>query len=175
MLAFVAQRCRRPGVSQDGRSARNGITGSGERENQRITPRKADCRSRCATRTRRGIPCQSPAMPNGRCRMHGGLSPGAPKGMPSNMDANRGDCQTHRDRSSVRREGIDASRTPQPPQGLPKGVLSWQSPSFSVLLCVGAESQTFACPGFSARSAQIKPGPINLRGIIRRLWLADSL
>ena len=25
-------------------------------------------------------PCQSPAMPNGRCRMHGGLSPGAPKG-----------------------------------------------------------------------------------------------
>jgi hypothetical protein len=27
-----------------------------------------------------GKPCQSPAMPNGRCRMHGGLSPGAPKG-----------------------------------------------------------------------------------------------
>jgi hypothetical protein len=24
--------------------------------------------------------CQSPAMPNGRCRMHGGRSPGAPKG-----------------------------------------------------------------------------------------------
>ena len=24
--------------------------------------------------------CRSPAMPNGRCRMHGGLSPGAPKG-----------------------------------------------------------------------------------------------
>jgi hypothetical protein len=24
--------------------------------------------------------CQSPAMPNGRCRMHGGPSPGAPKG-----------------------------------------------------------------------------------------------
>jgi len=30
-------------------------------------------------RTRRGTPCQSPAMPNGRCRMHGGKSPGAPK------------------------------------------------------------------------------------------------
>jgi uncharacterized protein YjcR len=27
---------------------------------------------------RRGI--QSPAMPNGRCRLHGGSSPGAPKG-----------------------------------------------------------------------------------------------
>jgi hypothetical protein len=26
------------------------------------------------------MPCRSPAMPNGRCRMHGGLSPGAPKG-----------------------------------------------------------------------------------------------
>ena len=24
--------------------------------------------------------CQSPAMPNGRCRLHGGKSPGAPKG-----------------------------------------------------------------------------------------------
>jgi hypothetical protein len=35
---------------------------------------------RCGARTRTGKPCQSPAMPNGRCRMHGGLSPGAPKG-----------------------------------------------------------------------------------------------
>ncbi len=35
---------------------------------------------RCGARTRRGAPCQSPAMPNGRCRMHGGVSPGAPKG-----------------------------------------------------------------------------------------------
>jgi hypothetical protein len=35
---------------------------------------------RCGARTRRGSQCRSPAMPNGRCRMHGGLSPGAPKG-----------------------------------------------------------------------------------------------
>jgi len=35
---------------------------------------------RCAARTRSGNPCQSPAMPNGRCRMHGGKSQGAPKG-----------------------------------------------------------------------------------------------
>jgi hypothetical protein len=35
---------------------------------------------RCGARTRSGNPCQSPAMPNGRCRLHGGLSPGAPKG-----------------------------------------------------------------------------------------------
>ena len=35
---------------------------------------------RCGARTRSGSPCRSPAMPNGRCRMHGGKSPGAPKG-----------------------------------------------------------------------------------------------
>ena len=35
---------------------------------------------RCGARTRRGSRCQAPAMPNGRCRLHGGLSPGAPKG-----------------------------------------------------------------------------------------------
>ena len=35
---------------------------------------------RCLARTRRGTECQSPAMPNGRCRIHGGLSTGAPIG-----------------------------------------------------------------------------------------------
>ena len=35
---------------------------------------------RCGARTRKGSSCLSPAMPNGRCRMHGGASPGAPKG-----------------------------------------------------------------------------------------------
>ncbi len=35
---------------------------------------------RCGAKTRRGTECKSPAMPNGRCRMHGGKSPGAPKG-----------------------------------------------------------------------------------------------
>jgi len=35
---------------------------------------------RCGARTRSGSRCRSPAMPNGRCRLHGGLSPGAPKG-----------------------------------------------------------------------------------------------
>lgn len=35
---------------------------------------------RCGAKTRRGTPCQAPAMPNGRCRLHGGLSPGAPTG-----------------------------------------------------------------------------------------------
>jgi hypothetical protein len=37
--------------------------------------------ARCGARTRRGTPCLSPAV-SGRksCRMHGGTSPGAPKG-----------------------------------------------------------------------------------------------
>ncbi len=34
---------------------------------------------RCGAKTRSGSPCRSPAMPNGRCRMHGGCSPGAPR------------------------------------------------------------------------------------------------
>jgi hypothetical protein len=35
---------------------------------------------RCCAKTRRGTFCQAPAMANGRCRLHGGLSPGAPTG-----------------------------------------------------------------------------------------------
>jgi hypothetical protein len=40
---------------------------------------------RCGARTRSSSPCCSPAMPNGRCRMHGGSSPGAPKGKANGM------------------------------------------------------------------------------------------
>jgi hypothetical protein len=32
---------------------------------------------RCGAKTRRGTCCQCPAMRNGRCRLHGGLSTGA--------------------------------------------------------------------------------------------------
>lgn len=36
---------------------------------------------RCGARTRAGAPCQRPAMRGRkRCRLHGGLSPGAPRG-----------------------------------------------------------------------------------------------
>ena len=31
---------------------------------------------RCGAKNRRGSPCQCPAMANGRCRLHGGLSTG---------------------------------------------------------------------------------------------------
>jgi hypothetical protein len=37
---------------------------------------------RCGARTRGGMPCQCPAIRGRkRCRLHGGLSPGAPKGI----------------------------------------------------------------------------------------------
>ena len=36
---------------------------------------------RCGAKTKSsGKPCQSPAMANGRCNVHGGMSPGAKKG-----------------------------------------------------------------------------------------------
>jgi hypothetical protein len=35
---------------------------------------------RCGARTRSGAPCRCPPMPNGKCGIHGGLSPGAPSG-----------------------------------------------------------------------------------------------
>jgi len=39
--------------------------------------------SRCGAKTRRGTRCKAPAMANGRCRMHGGLSTGpkTPEGL----------------------------------------------------------------------------------------------
>ncbi|MFH0253670.1 HGGxSTG domain-containing protein [Roseovarius aquimarinus] len=41
---------------------------------------------RCGAKTRAKTPCLSPAMANGRCRMHGGKSPGAP---PHNSNARK--------------------------------------------------------------------------------------
>ncbi len=35
---------------------------------------------KCGAKTRSGAPCRSPAMANGRCRMHGGAATGAPLG-----------------------------------------------------------------------------------------------
>jgi hypothetical protein len=40
------------------------------------TPGDLSTAARCGAKTRRGTPCQCPAMANGRCRLHGGLSTG---------------------------------------------------------------------------------------------------
>ena len=45
---------------------------------------RARAAPRCGARTRAGGLCQGPAMPNGRCRMHGGPA-GAPSGQANGM------------------------------------------------------------------------------------------
>jgi glucans biosynthesis protein len=49
---------------------------------------------RCGARTRAGTPCRRPALRGRkRCRLHGGLSPGAPRG-PKNGNYKTGDWTT---------------------------------------------------------------------------------
>ena len=45
---------------------------------------------RCKARTRKGTLCKAPAMPNGRCRLHGGKSTGprTPEGLARSKKAN---------------------------------------------------------------------------------------
>jgi hypothetical protein len=48
----------------------------------------------CGAKTRAGTPCQRSPMPGRRrCRLHGGLSPGAPRG-PRNGNFKKGDWTT---------------------------------------------------------------------------------
>jgi hypothetical protein len=50
---------------------------------QRVETRLKNLRraARCGAKTRAGAPCQRPAIRGrSRCRLHGGLSPGAPRG-----------------------------------------------------------------------------------------------
>jgi len=65
-------------------SATSRPRGEGLLRNQRNNPMQnklpMHLSRRCGARTRSGSRCRSPAMPNGRCRLHGGMSPGAPKG-----------------------------------------------------------------------------------------------
>ena len=42
---------------------------------------------RCGAKTRRGTACQSPAMPNGRCRIHGGLVTRCAQRQPERLEA----------------------------------------------------------------------------------------
>ena len=56
-----------------------------QRDNPMHRLSQAQGAPRCGARTRSAAPCKSPAMPNGRCRMHGGTSPGAPSGPANGM------------------------------------------------------------------------------------------
>jgi hypothetical protein len=78
-VSFSSSRARSLSKSQC--SSRRG---EGINRNHRINPMQNKLPMhlswRCGARTRSGSRCRSAAMPNGRCRMHGGMSPGAPKG-----------------------------------------------------------------------------------------------
>ncbi|WP_349775530.1 HGGxSTG domain-containing protein [Methylocystis echinoides] len=65
------------------RSSAMSRPGEGLRQKSRNNPMRKSpmlMSPRCGAKTRAGTPCQSPAIANGRCRMHGGTNPGAPKG-----------------------------------------------------------------------------------------------
>ncbi len=60
---------------------------------------------RCGAKNRRGTPCQCPAMLNGRCRLHGGLSTGprTPEGLARSRVANWKHGKYSAERKAVRR------------------------------------------------------------------------
>ena len=58
--------------------------------------------ARCGAITRRKTLCQQPAMPNGRCRMHGGLSTGPPKGNQNALKHGRFTESAKAERKAVR-------------------------------------------------------------------------
>ena len=59
--------------------------------------------SKCLARTRSGQPCQAPAMPNGRCRLNGGMSTGAPKGNKNAFKHGRYTAETIASRREITR------------------------------------------------------------------------
>ena len=72
IVGTVAQRPRRRGRGCSRNSRRTPCTPARLAHD---LPLAQSC-PRCGARTRSGRPCRSPAMPNGRCRMHGGSSTG---------------------------------------------------------------------------------------------------
>ncbi len=59
----------RPSLQRKPTTAPTGLRNNNPRGDPNTAPR-------CGAHTRPGNPCRSPAMPNGRCRMHGGRSTG---------------------------------------------------------------------------------------------------
>lgn len=71
--------------------------------------------NRCGARTRNGQPCNSWGLAlNGRCRMHGGTNPGAPKGNQNALKHGRYAARTIAFRAEVNkilRRARDAARS----------------------------------------------------------------
>lgn len=79
VVGNIATAGRRGGEGVHTKSPRNPVHAA----NWRIHLSLAQSCPRCGARTRSGRPCRGPAMPNGRCRMHGGPSTGprTPEGL----------------------------------------------------------------------------------------------
>lgn len=69
-------RCRVPGAGAGGESHRHELDLRLQAAGAEARDRPALAAPRCGAKTRAEKPCQSPAMANGRCRMHGGASTG---------------------------------------------------------------------------------------------------
>jgi uncharacterized protein YjcR len=62
---------------------------------------KAHSAPRCGAKTRGGHPCRSPVMKNGRCRMHGGCSIGAPIGNTNALQHGQYTLKAKNDRTEI--------------------------------------------------------------------------
>jgi hypothetical protein len=67
-------------LADDVESRREHASAHARRRSRRQGANLSRRHSACRARARSGQPCQAPAMPNGRCRIHGGKATGAPKG-----------------------------------------------------------------------------------------------
>jgi glucans biosynthesis protein len=66
--------------------------------------------ARCGARTRSGGTCKAAAMPNGRCRMHGGRSPGAPIGNKNAWKHGRYSAEAIAERKLIRQLLMDTRK-----------------------------------------------------------------
>ena len=57
----------------------------------------------CGAKTRSGMPCANGRMANGRCRMHGGKSTGAPIGNKNALKNGRFTAEVKNERASFRK------------------------------------------------------------------------
>ena len=111
--------------------------------NPRGNPNSAP-RCNAACRTRMGLPCRSPAMTNGRCRMHGGAATGP-----------RSEAGRQRIRDANTTHGFHARRTPDPMEHIAKLILLRGD------LMLQLASLEVPWPEWEAAFARLPPLPIH--------------
>jgi hypothetical protein len=127
---------------------------------------------RCGARTRSESPCRSPAMPNGRCRMHAGKSAGAPKG---NKNALKHGCYTAE--AVLRRRAIASLlRAHESSASRLEVRYDGASPGLAPLncLCMGLFFLNCLCMGLFSEFPQTLP-PDNLTDTMRNDFRATAV